>query len=213
MHRESITSLGSRQQELLRALRIETDGLSVEEIATRLNITRTAVNQHLRALEVKGYVARGSLRHSGGRPSLNYLMTSKGLDLFPRQYSWFSALLVSKLISNGGSENLTNVLREIAVSVAESLKSRVQGKPLAGRLSAVAEIMEELGYEATASKKKSALPIIEAQNCVYHSLAAQHPEVCQFDLQLLETLSGATVHHESCMVRGGQSCRFRFKER
>jgi predicted ArsR family transcriptional regulator len=52
--------------------------------------------------------------------------------------------------------------------------------------------------------------MIEAKNCVYHELARAHPEVCQFDLELLSRFMGMDVTQEECMLRGGQSCRFRF---
>jgi predicted ArsR family transcriptional regulator len=72
--------------------------------------------------------------------------------------------------------------------------------------------MTELGYEAQATQDKRQ-PAIEACNCLYHHVAAVHPEVCEFDLALLRGVTGADVEHEECMVRGGSVCRFRFKPR
>ena len=53
--------------------------------------------------------------------------------------------------------------------------------------------------------------MIDARNCVYHHLAAEHPEVCELDLALLSSLLGGKIEHVECMVRGGASCRFRLK--
>jgi predicted ArsR family transcriptional regulator len=72
--------------------------------------------------------------------------------------------------------------------------------------------MTELGYEAEASTDQKQ-PTIEACNCLYHHVAASHPEVCEFDLALLRGVTGADVEHDECMVRGGSVCRFRFKPR
>jgi hypothetical protein len=55
--------------------------------------------------------------------------------------------------------------------------------------------------------------MIDARNCVYHHLAAEHPEVCELDLALLSSLLGGKIEHVECMVRGGASCRFRLLEK
>ena len=51
---------------------------------------------------------------------------------------------------------------------------------------------------------------IEAHNCVFHNLAMRDPAICAVDLALLGTLSGRAIEHRTCMVRGGDACRFHF---
>lgn len=210
----ALNTFGERQQALLRLLLRSHSGLTVDKLAEQLGITRTAVNQHLKALTEGDYIAHGSLRESGGRPSRAYLITSKGIDLFPKQYSWFSSLVLAKMRCEKGTENLCSSFREMASSVADTLLARLKGKTLLSRLTELEELMLDLGYETTVAKdSQNRLPIIEAHNCVYHNLALDYPEVCEFDLQLLSELSGAEVQHEECMVRGGACCRFRFKSK
>lgn len=209
-----LTFFGERQQELLRLLLVERNGLTVEELGDQLGITRTAVNQHLRALVESDYVAKGKLRESRGRPSHSYLITSKGMDLFAKQYLWFSSLLLEKIRLAGGTEKLRLALREMARTVAEPHMDQMKDEPTEKRIEQLGKLMVELGYEARVMKGEgNPLPSIKAHNCIYHSLASEHPEVCDFDLQLLEDISGATVHHEECMVKGGASCRFRFEKK
>lgn len=64
--------------------------------------------------------------------------------------------------------------------------------------------------EATQSKKE--LPSLTTHNFVYHDLAIKHPEVCAFDIALLEHLVDRKVDHKACMAKGGHACRFVFKE-
>lgn len=52
--------------------------------------------------------------------------------------------------------------------------------------------------------------MIEADNCVFHELAAKHPEICDLDLALMGTFTDSDVDHQECMARGGNVCRFRF---
>jgi hypothetical protein len=39
------------------------------------------------------------------------------------------------------------------------------------------------------------------------------PDVCQFDLAVLEHVVQSPVLHEECMVKGGTICRFKFSAR
>jgi DeoR family transcriptional regulator, suf operon transcriptional repressor len=85
------------------------------------------------------------------------------------------------------------------------------------RVTETAKLMSDLAYQAeavyTGKEAPGAPPVIEATNCVYHALATQFPEVCEFDVSLLSSLTDATVVHEQCIIRGGGSCRFRFVKR
>jgi predicted ArsR family transcriptional regulator len=70
--------------------------------------------------------------------------------------------------------------------------------------------MEQLGYDAHSTVDASNTPVIEADNCVFHNLAMQNPEVCKFDLALLSSFTGSTVEHHECMAKAGNVCRFKF---
>jgi predicted ArsR family transcriptional regulator len=198
------------QRSLMRILLRNKEGLTVQALAQSLAISRNAVRQHLTSLERDGLVAKGVTHRSGGRPEQLYVLTNDGNERFPRQYSWFSELLLQTLQAQPDGIGLKDKLAEMGRSVAATLKARlVDESGSSGRIAAIAEIMQELGYDATA-KTGNGDRSIEARNCVFHKLAAKHPEVCSFDLGLLSASSGCRVEHGSCMVRGGDACRFHF---
>lgn len=202
---------GRRQQELLRLMLKNKAGVSIDELAAGAQITRTAVRQHLAALEADGYVCKGDERKTAGRPGQTFVLTTRGTDLFPKQYSWFSGLMLQALRQERGSEGLAQWFRELAATIAVSLAPRLAGKDEAQRLDEVATILNELAFEASVvhPTDRSEAPAIEASNCVYHDLAAVFPEICQFDVELLTRLTGTPLEHHECMVRGGHVCRFR----
>jgi predicted ArsR family transcriptional regulator len=76
------------------------------------------------------------------------------------------------------------------------------------RVAAVTQKMVELGYDAEVVDGA-----IEAHNCVFHQIAMKSPDVCRFDLAVLETAVGAAVDHRQCMARGDACCRFAFRFR
>src|SRR5438874_13494469 len=106
---------GDRQQDLLKLLLKKRQGLKIEQISEELGITRPATRAHLVALERLGYVERGELVASGGRPSQSYRLSQKGYDLFPKQYSWFSEILLESLNQKMGSAGL----KELMVKLGE----------------------------------------------------------------------------------------------
>lgn len=206
---------GSRQKELLNLLLQNKSGLTVEEFAQRLGITRNAVRQHLESLEARDLVQKSDTRPSGGRPEQLYVLTEKGNELFPRHYAWFAQLLLEMVEAEVGphgiAERLDELGRKVAASLAEQDGNQAPAT-LDEKVRQLAGTMEQLGYSARSFTSLKGIPIIEANNCVFHELARQHPMVCRFDLALLSAATGADVEHLECMAKGGTACKFRFHE-
>jgi predicted ArsR family transcriptional regulator len=203
-------SLGERQRRLLTLLLETKDGLSAEELAEHLEISRSAVHQQVGLLEKDGYLERIVRPSRGGRPGHAWRLTDKGVHFFPKQYALFSDLMIRALKHSFGSDGLVRVLEDLGGDIAKSYAPRLQGKSREEQIPIVVEIMQELGYQTRAvADEDSKLPIIDARNCVYHHLAREHSEVCRLDIALLATLLEANVDHMECMLRGGRSCRFR----
>lgn len=201
----------STQDNILRLMLHNKSGITVEKLAESAGVTRTAIRQHLAAMERDGFVERGATQPTGGRPEHLYVLTQAGREHFPRQYSWFAELLLISLEEQTGKESAVESLSAMGRKVGSTL--HVTGAPgSAEQLRQIASAMTELGYDASA-KKEEGETIIEAHNCVFHRLAEKNPDVCKFDLALLSESSGCNVEHRSCMVRGGAACRFSFRKK
>ena len=202
---------GDRQRELLEKLLFKKIGLTIDDLAKELSISRNAVQQHTLALEKGGYIEKGKLTSTGGRPSQIYVLSEKGVDLFPKQYSWFSELLLGSLKSQLGTEGLEIKMHDIAKNLADSLKPKLAGMSLPEKIFEVSRIMQELGFETEVDEGEE-LPAIVAHNCVYHHLAKEFEEVCQLDRSLLESLLDREIHHEECIIKGGEVCKFKINK-
>jgi predicted ArsR family transcriptional regulator len=199
--------VGQRQQALLRLLLAHKDGLTIDQLAARLAITRTAVREHVAALERDRLVApRAALPSTGGRPSRPYALTARGHALFPKHYDLMAQLLLESLARRVGEGDVREELAVLGRRLAGQLKQKVAGATLAERAGEVAALMRDLGYEA--SLRDGEVPTIGALNCVFHELAFRDPTVCALDLALIGTLAGAEVEHRSCMARGDNECAF-----
>lgn len=207
-----LAAFSPRQQALMQHLLHERGGLTAEELGRSLGISRTAMDQQLKGLERQNYVEKYQRPSTGGRPSNAFRLTIGGIHLFPKHYALFSELLITLIKDKSGGEALTEYLEALGRSLAQEFKHRVRGDSEAQRMQEVAGLMQELGYEAEAIIATDAPnKEIQAFNCVYHHLAAQHEEVCKLDLALLGGLLDTEVEQTECMVRGGTACRFRIK--
>ena len=201
--------IGSRQQQILKLLLENKSGLSIDELALLLDISRNAVQQHVTLLERDGYLVTGDLCKTAGRPMRTFVLTEAGINYFPKQYAWFSELILNDLKNEMGSEAFKRYLHKLAVSLAQNLLPSFSGKSVTQRVEELIKVMDSLGFQAKiADDLENSLPTIEAWNCIYHDLAQKHEEICEFDRALMASLLGTPVDQCKCMAKGDTSCRF-----
>ncbi|KEX93449.1 HTH domain-containing protein [Pseudomonas umsongensis] len=200
-----LQGLGRTQQDLLNALLHQAGGMSIDELAEHLAVTRTAIRQHLAALERDGLVLRGETRPTGRRPEQLYQLTDHAREQFPRQYQLLASALIDEVADIIGPEALATLMRNLGRKLALDREQQVVDE------TKIVQHMNQAGYEAEVFFRSSGDQEIVAHNCVFHRLAAAHPVVCELDLALIGALGGAEVEHTECMVRGGNVCRFKLR--
>jgi predicted ArsR family transcriptional regulator len=204
---------GSRQRQILQLLLEQRAGLSIDEAAVRAGISRTAVQQHFAVLEERGHVKKAARNKTGGRPVQIYVLTDAGLNYFPKQYAWFSELLVRQLKSELGAEAVETFLSKLGAELAQELAATIDGKPFPERLAALLAAMRDLGYQASvAYDEATGAASIKALHCVYHDIAQKHPEICRFDRALLAGVLQCGVEQTECMAEGARQCCFKVKD-
>jgi predicted ArsR family transcriptional regulator len=201
----------SRQEQILTLLLNAADGLSIDELASHLEISRNAVKQHLAGLENQRLVREAALTNTGGRPARNYALTEQGLKHFPKQYAWFCSLLLEQFFVDMDSAGREHMMWQMGVKLATTLAPQFAGKTSAEKLSALLELMQSLGYHAAIGPIEAGVEDagIKAVNCVFHDLAQQFPEICHFDQALIATLLDRPVQQTSCMANNDCACCFK----
>lgn len=201
------TPIGSRQEQIMTLLLNSAGGMSIDEMAAKMDISRNAVKQHLVGLEKLQWVKEAALNSTGGRPARSYRLTEQGLNRFPKQYAWFCNLLLDDLAAELSTEALEKMMWNMGVKLAQSLAPQFSHKNTRQKLLALVELMQSLGYHAELEQAEG-LPSIKAVNCVYHDLAQQHPELCHFDQALISTLLEKPIRQTQCMAKQDCACRF-----
>ena len=201
---------GEKQQKILQFLVQEKEGMTVDQFSKLLEISRSAIHQHITVLERDGYVRKFASMQTGGRPGTLFVLTEKGIHLFPKHYSLFAEMLINLIRHKLGSKGLIEYLQELGVSLSETKKEALKNKPLNEQIEMTVAIMQELGYEAqTAESEPGQNLMIDAYNCIFHDLAYKNEEVCELDLSLLSSLLDSKIEHVCCMAKGDSRCRFK----
>jgi predicted ArsR family transcriptional regulator len=207
-----LQKISSRQHQILEHLLESRNGLSVDELAKALDISRTGVQQHFVVLERDGYIRKSTLNKTAGRPVTIYVITDKGNNYFPKQYAWFSELILSDLQQEIGPERFKAYMQKLGSKLADKLRGKFEGKNLNERVDELASVMTDLGFQVKVDmESQTESPNMEAYNCIYHDLAQKHHEICEFDLALMSSLLDKEVEQLSCMAKGDCNCSFRVK--
>ena len=207
-----LQKISSRQHQILERLLESRNGLSVDELAKALDISRTGVQQHFVVLERDGYIKKSTLNKTAGRPVTMYVITDKGNNYFPKQYAWFSELILSDLLEEIGPDRFKAYMQKLGSKLADKLRSKFEGKNLNERVDELAMVMTDLGFQVKLDiEPETESPKMEAYNCIYHDLAQKHHEICEFDLALMSSLLDKKVEQSSCMAKGDCNCSFKIK--
>lgn len=194
----------SRMRLLRELLGARATGLTVDELADVLVVSRNAVQQQVTALEREGLVSVLELRSTGGRPSRAYALTDNGLELFPRHYARMAEALLRHTQELFGEEGLEKLLVQMAAELTAEVAPRLEGKEGEQRVREVVSILDELGYGAYLDENGN----VHAVNCVFHQLAQSSDAVCRYDAMVLRNLLGSDFDHLACMRDGRASCVF-----
>ncbi|MGZ5006471.1 MAG: helix-turn-helix transcriptional regulator [Methylobacter sp.] len=204
--------ISSRQHQILEHLLESRNGLSVDELAKALDISRTGVQQHFVVLERDGYIKKSTLNKTAGRPVTIYVITDKGNNYFPKQYAWFSELILSDLQDEIGPERFKAYMQKLGSKLADKLRGKFEGKNPSERVDELAAIMTGLGFQVKLDEDaETGTRHIEAYNCIYHDLAQKYHEICEFDRALMSSLLDKQVEQLSCMAKGDCNCSFKIK--
>ena len=176
---------------------------TVDELATRLELTDNAVRAHLATLERDGLVRQSGLRRGPRKPHFTYVLTPEADALFPKAYDTLLNQLIAVLKTRLEPSEIEEVLREVGRAMATdapkngSLESRVQ---------TAVKVFEAIGGSADIEEQGDKI-VIKGNGCPLAAAVSVHPEVCR----LAETLVAEIVKvpvTELCDRSGRPQCRF-----
>jgi predicted ArsR family transcriptional regulator len=197
------------RQQILDYLRKERRA-TVKQLGELLGLTSTGVRQHLSVLERDGLIAAREERGHVGRPALVYTLTEQGDAIYPKKYDQLANVLIEEIRGVAGAQGLQTILRKVAARFAEPYGERVDGLPLADRVSEACGVIRERGCLADFRQEGDDW-LISQYTCPFPNVARRNSGVCALDVEFVRTLVGADARLTKSLLRGDDSCTYRVR--
>jgi DeoR family suf operon transcriptional repressor len=201
---EEILPTGTKRRLLDLLLRHER---TAEDLAARLDISPTAVRQHLATLSASGLVDRRTADPTAGRPAYMYRLGELGRRVYPKRHDLLVRELIAALTAREGREATLTILADAARRVAQDAHETLGDSDPARRWeSALAWLEAEFAWEADVEEMADGGRRFVLYQCPFQAVSADHPAVCgAFFTTLLEQLTGGGpyVHR---VIRDGLRC-------
>lgn len=178
---------------------------TVEELATRLELTDNAVRAHLSTLERDGLVRQSGIRRGARKPHFTYALTDEADQLFPKAYDALLNQLIAVLKMRLSPAEIEDVLREVGRSVAANSPSGHDAS-LRSRVLKALSVLEALGGSAVIDEQEGKI-VIRGNGCPLAAAVNVHPEVCRLAETLISEIVKAPVV-EKCDRESRPQCRF-----
>jgi predicted ArsR family transcriptional regulator len=196
----------TRRQEILNILKQQGEA-TVDELATRLELTPVTVRHHLDILRAEGLVEAPSVRrrHGPGRPQYVYTLTPESANLFPQRYDMLANELLEEIKSTMANDEVQRIFEHIAERRLERAPSLNGHQPVDVKMDALVHYLSEKGFIAEWEEENGRC-LLYASNCPYQNVAAEHPEVCALDDLVLRRMTGTEVECVRRITDGSYSC-------
>ena len=206
----SLQQLPETRQSILLALK-HNGPSTIAKLASRLQMTREAVRQHLMQLEGAGWVEKRAKRGAGtggGRPSMDFRITPSGEHLFPKHYDALTVEVLDTVASQFGADALHQILATMTEARVREWEPRLQGLSLEERVKALKGIYLADDTYMDIEQSDERLSLVE-RNCPFFNVASRRPALCSVTVSTLTRLLGHRVVREESFQNGDGRCVFR----
>lgn len=187
--------------------------ISADELAHKLDITVSAVRQHLRPLEAQGLVAHRDERSGPGRPRRRYCLAPAAESLWPKRYGQLTNQLLG-FLEETDPDLVARVFDQRGAERAQRAKVRLAGRPFDDRVRELATILDEDGYLADATRVASGFWTVSEHNCAVLDVARRYNHACSSELAFLRAaVPDAQIERVTHIVSGAHSCTYEIRQR
>jgi len=181
-------------------------GRTVDDIATKLGLTRSAVRLQLAAIERDGVVTRVGKRPGTTRPSHVFELTPEIEQLLSKAYVPLLTTLVDVFAEALPAQQVETLLRRTGRELARELSDKKLSGGLKSRVAAASKLMNEHLGALTRVAGNGAIGIRGA-GCPLAALTGKHRGVCLAMESLVTEIVGVPVR-ECCDREGRPRCCF-----
>ncbi len=195
------------RQDILNILR-ERGHADINELSTALGLSPVTVHYHINVLQRDGLLEVKALRQGVGRPKNVFALRDAAFEKFPQSYHRLSDRLLDMLKSRLTEADIQQLFERIGQDIAAEHATALNGKSLERKIELLVNLLGEEGFMSRLEKVGVDQFVLTQYNCPYQYVVTRHPEVCELDLQLMNSALGTPVTRHSCVVQGDSVCTF-----
>jgi DeoR family suf operon transcriptional repressor len=180
--------------------------LTPAELARKLDVTPTAVRQHLATLAALGLVERRRVRSGPSRPPEIYRLSTEGRRIFPKRYDLLVAGLLEVMLERSGADRTLEAVADAARRLAQQVALNRNGAPAERWTRLLTWLEQEFAWEADAPRADGTPARLVIHQCPFQDVSSRHPSVCGvFFSSLVEAIEPG-VRLEHAPNAPGQAC-------
>jgi len=185
----------------------EFPGLSLDELAQKLDISKMAVLNHISALEQQGAVARKIVKKKVGRPSfVFYALPASNNKLGNSSDSMLNDFM-DFIKNTGNAKLLEEFLKDRYSKVRSQYITSMRGKDLDEKVNELAILRRNDDYYPEVKKSQENLELVE-YNCPILSISKNFGIACSLETQMFSQVLDANVKSTHRQINGYSACRF-----
>jgi DeoR family suf operon transcriptional repressor len=203
----NVVDLSPTQRHVLEVLKRHGEVTS-DELAAALEISSSAVRQHLAALRTAGLVVSRKDHGSAGRPADRYQATTLGEPLFATA----AEALPIELLEHMEAEEpalIGRVFDRRRRQMVDDAENQLTGKTIDEQVAVLTELLDEQGYLADFKAVTNGHFRLSLHNCAIWAVANRFPQACAAELDYVRALiPEATVQRVTHKTKGAHTCAY-----
>jgi len=184
--------------------------LTAKELADDFLVSANAIRRHLLELEAEGVVEHEREQRGAGAPTHAYRLSGQGEELFPKRYEAALRRLLDYVVAEQGRSVAVSVLAGQYEELRRQLGGTLGALAPVDRLGAVAAVMRDAGFMAEVEEVDGECRLT-IHNCAMHAAAECVPEVCDSELDFLESMVKAPLERGAHIMDGCNACQYAFR--
>jgi predicted ArsR family transcriptional regulator len=194
------------QRRVLEALKRHGEA-TADELAVTLEISASAVRQHLAALRAAGMIEARQERGQTGRPADRYRATTQTEPLFVTTDDVSIELL--ELVDDEHPELVDRVFDRRRQRLVDDAETHLAGATTDERVARVTQLLDARGYLCDWEQVADDQYRINLHNCAIWSVAQRFGKACTSELEFLQgVLPDATVSRVTHKTSGAHTCAY-----
>jgi DeoR family suf operon transcriptional repressor len=203
----NVLDLSLAQRHVLEVLKRHGE-VTPDELAVALQISSSAVRQHLAALRTAGLVVSRKDHGHAGRPAERYRATTLAEPLFANTDDRLPIELLEHMEAEE-PELIGRVFDRRRRQMVADAENRLAGRTVGEQVAILTELLDEQGYLADFEAVTAGHFRINLHNCAIWAVANRYPQACAAELDYLRALiPEASVQRVTHKTNGAHTCAY-----